>query len=89
MKAIVVKQVNSEPVLEWGERADVVIQPEEVLVEIHATAVNRADLAQAQGKYPPPEGDSDILGLEMAGVVTSVGSGVEKWKVPSVTGLKK
>ena len=41
----------------------------EVLVKVHASALNRADLLQRQGKYPPPEGESDILGLEMAGEV--------------------
>lgn len=81
MKAIVVEQDNSKPVLQWREIPDVVIRQDEVLVEIHATAVNRADLAQARGKYPPPEGESDVLGLEMAGTVYAAGSRVEKWEV--------
>ncbi len=81
MKAIAVLQDNSEPRLKWSESPDAVIQPDEAIVEIHATAVNRADLAQARGNYPPPVGESDILGLEMAGVISSVGSTVEKWQV--------
>ncbi len=53
----------------------------EVLVEVAATAVNRADLMQRQGMYPPPPGASDILGLECAGVVAQLGLGVEDWRV--------
>lgn len=52
----------------------------EILVRVEATALNRADILQREGKYPPPEGESTILGLEMAGVVESVGQGVAKWK---------
>ena len=50
----------------------------EVKIANRASAVNRADLAQRQGGYPPPPGASDILGLECAGVVESVGEGVER-----------
>lgn len=53
--------------------------PNEILVKIKATAVNRADLHQRSGNYPPPEGAPDILGLEMAGVVEQTGSNVERW----------
>jgi putative PIG3 family NAD(P)H quinone oxidoreductase len=52
-----------------------------VLVDIKATAVNRADLLQAQGVYPPPRGESEILGLEMCGVITAVGDAAEGWQV--------
>lgn len=51
--------------------------PGEVLLAVHATAVNRADLVQRAGKYPPPPGASHILGLEAAGVVEALGDGVE------------
>lgn len=51
----------------------------EVRVKIEATAINRADLHQRAGKYPPPEGASEILGLEMAGIVDKVGSKVTRW----------
>ncbi len=81
MKAIDIKNVNSKPVLVWREMPDVDVKPMEVLVDIYSTAVNRADLAQAHGKYPPPSGVSTILGLEMAGVVNSIGSKVKKWVV--------
>lgn len=54
--------------------------PGEILARVEATALNRADLLQREGKYPPPEGESTVLGLEMAGIVESVGQGVTKWK---------
>ncbi|PID05853.1 MULTISPECIES: NAD(P)H-quinone oxidoreductase [unclassified Sporosarcina] len=54
---------------------------DELLVEIKTTALNRADLVQKQGNYPLPEGTSPIMGIEMAGVVTEVGSKVTDWKV--------
>lgn len=52
-----------------------------VLVRVHAFGVNRADTLQRQGHYPPPPGESDILGLEVAGEVINVGAGVSEWKV--------
>lgn len=52
----------------------------EVRIRIHATAVNRADLLQKAGHYPPPPGASDILGLECAGIIDAVGAGVITWK---------
>ena len=73
MKAIVVRKTDAEPILSWEEVPDVTHDSEKVLVDIKATAVNRADLLQAQGLYPPPSGESEILGLEMCGVVAAVG----------------
>jgi len=52
----------------------------EILVKISATAVNRADIQQRMGKYPPPEGASPLLGLEMAGTVAGTGPGAGRWK---------
>ena len=52
----------------------------EVRIRVHATAVNRADLLQKAGRYPPPPGASDILGLECAGVVEALGAGVREWR---------
>ncbi|MDO8944009.1 MAG: NAD(P)H-quinone oxidoreductase, partial [Desulfobacterales bacterium] len=68
MKAIVATPGHQAPRLVWSEVPEVEIGPAEVLVEVCATAVNRADLLQARGLYPPPPGASPILGLEMAGV---------------------
>ncbi len=55
--------------------------PDELLVAVRATAVNRADLLQREGRYPPPPGASDILGLELAGEVAEVGDAVTAWRV--------
>lgn len=82
MKAIVVDEASPDRTLRWAEVESLPpIGPQEVLVEIHATALNRADLMQRQGNYPPPPGASPILGLEMAGTVAAVGTGVADWQV--------
>lgn len=81
MKAIVVQQKEGQPQLVWQDVPDISYQPHEVLVQVKATAVNRADLMQARGGYPPPPGASEILGLEMAGVITAVGADVTGWQV--------
>lgn len=82
MKGIIVKlQAGDVPQLVWANVADVSFGPQEVLVDVRATAVNRADLLQAQGGYPPPPGASEVLGLEMAGVVAAVGEEVTNWRV--------
>ena len=75
----------SEPggpeVLGWGDVPDPVCGPGEVIVDVVASAVNRADLLQRQGFYPPPKGASDILGLECSGIVSEVGECVTGWSV--------
>ena len=53
----------------------------DVLINVHAAGVNRPDIMQRQGKYPPPPGASDIPGLEVAGVISAVGDGVSRWRV--------
>lgn len=74
MKAIVIPTFGSPEVLEWREVADPCPGPEEVLVAVKATAMNRADLLQRRGRYPaPPGAPADIPGLEFAGVVEQVG----------------
>lgn len=65
------------PDLRWDEVPDVHPGPGDVRIRVHATAVNRADLMQHAGVYPPPPGASEILGLECAGVVDAVGAGVD------------
>ncbi|MBK9966855.1 MAG: NAD(P)H-quinone oxidoreductase [Holophagales bacterium] len=69
MKAILVPSPGGPEALVFGETPEPVLRDGEVLVRVRATAVNRADLIQAAGKYPPPPGESEILGLEAAGVV--------------------
>lgn len=63
------------------ERPDPVAGPGEVVIDIVASALNRADLLQRMGFYPPPAGASDILGMECAGHISAVGEGVSRWAV--------
>ncbi|RME72049.1 MAG: NAD(P)H-quinone oxidoreductase [Chloroflexi bacterium] len=81
MKAILVQSEQEGYPLVWGDAPEPVAGPGEVLVDIYATALNRADLMQRAGKYPPPPGASEILGLEMAGVISALGEGVSGWQV--------
>lgn len=70
--------------LHWSEVADPCIKDDEVLVEVHAAGINRADLLQRAGQYPPPPGWPDWFGLECAGVIVAVGQQVkaeDKWHV--------
>jgi len=81
MHAVTVNEPGGPEALGWGEVPDPVCAPGEVIVDVAATAVNRADLLQRQGFYPPPKGASAILGLECSGVVSEVGEGVTGWSV--------
>src|ERR671927_614627 len=81
MRAVTISEPGGPEVLGWGEVPDPVCGPGEVLVDVVATAVNRADLLQRAGFYPPPPGASDVLGLECSGVVSEVGEGVTGWSV--------
>ena len=69
MKAVQLHQFGGIEELYIGQVAEPVKKDDEILVKVHASALNRADLLQRQGKYPPPPGTSDILGLEIAGEV--------------------
>jgi len=80
MKAIHVQADQNGRPLVWQETADPTFGADEVLVDIHATALNRADLMQRAGGYPPPPGAPDILGLEMAGVIAETGAQVSGWQ---------
>ncbi len=64
-----------------AERPDPVPGPGEVLIRIAAAGVNRPDVMQRQGRYPPPPGASDIPGLEVAGIIESLGEGAGRWRV--------
>ena len=81
MRAVTISEPGSPDVLGWSEVPDPVCGPGEVIVDVAATAVNRADLMQRQGFYPPPKGASEILGLECSGVISEVGEGVTGWSV--------
>ena len=78
MKAML---VNDSRDLVWSDVNDPAIKNDEVLVKIHAAALNRADLLQRQGKYPSPPGCPEWMGLEVAGTVEEIGASVTKWKV--------
>ena len=81
MKAILVDKNKN---LVWSEVADPQIKVDEVLVKIHAAALNRADLLQRQGTYPSPAGCPEWMGLEIAGEIIEIGSEVainSDWKI--------
>jgi putative PIG3 family NAD(P)H quinone oxidoreductase len=67
--------------LTWQEVVDAVPGEGEVLIKVSAAGVNRADLLQAAGKYPPPPGASEIIGLEVSGTIAGLGEGVTGWEV--------
>jgi putative PIG3 family NAD(P)H quinone oxidoreductase len=81
MRAVTVPEPGGPEVHSWAEVPDPVCGPGEVVVDVAATAVNRADLLQRQGFYSPPKGASEILGLECSGVISEVGEGVTGWSV--------
>ncbi len=76
MRAITITEYGGPDVLRLAEQPDPRPGPGEVLIDVAATAVNRADLLQRQGRYPPPPGVSEIIGLECAGTVAELGEGV-------------
>lgn len=76
MRAIVAESPDQ---LSWQEVADVSAGPGEVVVKVAAAGVNRADVLQAAGKYPPPPGASETIGMEVSGVISEVGDGVSEW----------
>ena len=80
MRAIVTETFGGPEVLSLTELTDPVSGPGEVLIEVVASGVNRADLMQRQGLYPPPRGVTDILGLEVSGRIAAVGEGVDGWQ---------
>ncbi len=80
MRAVIFDHFGDESVLKLGEAERPVLGPDDIRIAVTATAVNRADLLQRQGHYPPPPGASEILGLECAGSVVEVGHEVYGWK---------
>lgn len=80
MKALLVDNRGEKPSMVMGEQPTPSPGPGELLVKVKATALNRADLLQKSGNYPPPAGESTILGLDMAGVVEQVDSDVTRFR---------
>jgi putative PIG3 family NAD(P)H quinone oxidoreductase len=81
MYAITLREPGGPEVLEWAPVPDPEAGPGEVVLDVVASAVNRADLLQRQGQYPPPPGASEIIGLECSGRIAALGEGVTGWSV--------
>ncbi|WP_216911008.1 NAD(P)H-quinone oxidoreductase [Nocardia noduli] len=81
MRAIKLNGFGGPEVMTWGEAPDPRPGHAEVLIDVVAAGVNRADLLQRQGYYSPPPGSSEIMGLECSGVIAEVGEGVRDWQV--------
>lgn len=79
MYAITLPSFGGPEVLTWAEVNDPICGPDEVIIDVAASAVNRADIMQRQGSYPPPAGISKTPGLECSGVISEVGSDVTGW----------
>ncbi|HEY7791142.1 MAG TPA: alcohol dehydrogenase catalytic domain-containing protein, partial [Vicinamibacterales bacterium] len=79
MKVIEISAPGEPDVLRPAERPVPRPAAGEVLVQVAAAGVNRPDVMQRRGKYPPPPGASDLPGLEVAGVIAEVGAGVSRW----------
>jgi NADPH2:quinone reductase len=81
MRAVEISQFGPPEVLKLVERPDPIPAAGEILIEVAAAGVNRPDIIQRYGKYPPPPGASDIPGLEVAGHVAALGAGVTGWAI--------
>lgn len=81
MKAVIVNEPGGLEALTWGDAPDPDCAPDEVVIQVAAAGVNRADVMQRQGHYPPPKGITDIIGLEASGTLIEVGSEVTEWHV--------
>lgn len=81
MHAITLTEFGSPEVMQWTEVPDLQPARGQVIVDVAAAGVNRADLMQRQGFYPPPPGASETLGLECSGIISELGEGVHDWKV--------
>lgn len=81
MRAVLCREPGGPDVLEMQDLPDPSPARDEVVIRVAASAVNRADLMQRGGRYPPPPGASDVLGLECAGTIESVGIDVTRWRV--------
>ena len=80
MRAVVITEPGGPEVMRWLEVPDPVPGPGEVIIEVAASGVNRADLMQREGHYPPPPGAPPYPGLECSGRVSGVGEGVTAWR---------
>ncbi|AEI15187.1 NAD(P)H quinone oxidoreductase, PIG3 family [Flexistipes sinusarabici DSM 4947] len=81
MKAVLLDDFGGPDVLYVGEAEKPAPKDNQVLIKVKATSINGPDVAQREGKYPPPPGESEILGVEVAGVIEEVGSNVKGWNI--------
>jgi NADPH2:quinone reductase len=79
MKAITLRDFGGPEMMQYSDIDIPTPGAGQLLVRVHATSVNRPDVIQRQGNYPPPPGDSEVLGLEVAGVVESIGDGITRF----------
>ena len=77
-KAIAIDENNN---LELAQMAEPICQTDEVLIKVKTIGINRADILQRQGKYPPPVGESNVLGIEVCGDIIECGSDVKQWRL--------
>jgi len=80
MKAITLRDFGGPEMMQYSDIDIPAAGEGQLLIHVHATSVNRPDVIQRQGNYPPPPGDSEVLGLEVAGVVESCGGGSSRFK---------
>ena len=84
MKAITFDKFGGPEVLYVSENLETpIISDEEVLIKVHAAGINRPDILQRMGQYPPPKGASEILGLEVSGSIVDCGKGCLLYTSPS------
>lgn len=81
MKATIIEHPGDESVLKIGEIPEPVAGPRDLLVDVHCASLNRADIMQRQGFYPPPPGAPATLGLECSGIVAAMGAEVTGWRI--------
>lgn len=81
MHGVLCREAGGPDVLELRHVPDPEPRDGEVVIDVAASAVNRADLMQREGRYPPPPGESAVLGLECSGIISALGEGVSRWRV--------
>ena len=79
MKAITLRDFGGPEMMQYSDIDTPTADAGQLLIRVHATSVNRPDVIQRQGNYPPPPGDSEVLGLEVAGVVESIGDDITRF----------
>ena len=81
MKAITLRDFGGPEMMQYCDIDTPTASAGQLLIRVHATSVNRPDVIQRQGNYPPPPGDSEVLGLEVAGIVDAIGAGISRFSV--------